>query len=354
MATLPSLLLSMERMHCGSVDAPAAKRASADAWHGARTNSAHHTVGEVVLSRLLQTCTDAQVHAAAQGRYGEALLTELRGVARIACLGVGASGSLTPSHVLSLFRATGSSVIQQSAYGTVGLGITTVLPHAVAVRVYRELVDATAAIRATPIGIAMEACLVGQGGSNVASDVDAASTIAECVAAIRARVFAGLQLAGGASNAGGAGSSSGMPTAIAYEVFTSAAMPLMDASQTLQWNVASHIEGRLGRSLSLGQLVAVYEATSTNLTTLIGGDAHTRRAVLESPLLVAATTRGVLLLLSGLQDALAEAPPYVGNDDWLDGVLLGIGQRVTALAQAMVAAEEPDSGGGGEAGGSGD
>ena len=358
-AEMPALLLSMERMRLRRSDhvqvgALNSKRASTEAWHGARTNSAQHTVGEIVLSRLLQGSTEGQIRTLAQGRYGEALLAELRGVVRIACLGVGASGALAPSHVLSLFRATGSSVIQSSAYGSVGLGIEAVLPHAVAARVYRELVEATAAVRATPIGIATEACLVGQGdggssGGDVASDVQAASTIAQCVAAIRARLFARLQLADAPGGGGAGGSSSGLPTTVAYEVAPpTASMPLMDPAQTLQWNVAHHVEDRLRhRSLSLGELVAVHEAMSTNLGVLVGGDVASRRAILESPLLVAMTTRGVLLLLGGLHDALAEAPPYVGNADWLDGVLLGVAQRVAALAQALAAPEEPGGSGGG-------
>ena len=359
MPSNPTLLLSLERMRCSPVGAP--KRASTDVWHGARTNSAHHTVGEVVLSRLLQTSNDGQIHTITQGRYAEALLAELRGVVRIACLGLGAGGTLAPSHVLSLFRATGSSVIQQSAYGSIGLGIESALPHAVAVRVYRELVEATAAVRAMPIGVAMEACLVGQGGSGggVASDVEAASTIAQCTAAVRAQLFARLKLTDAAPGGGAAaGSSSDLPTAMAYEIVDDAAMPPMDPNQTLQWNIANQIEGRLGRALSLGQLVATHEAMGANLRLVVGGDVDTRRAILERPLLAAMTTRGVLLLLSGLQDALAEAPPYVGDPAWLDGVLLSVGQRVTALAQALAAPDEPgggggSGGGGGESGGGG-
>ena len=84
-AEMPALLLSMERMRLRRSDhvqvgALTSKRASTEAWHGARTNSAQHTVGEIVLSRLLQGSTEGQIRPLAQGRYGEALLAELRGV----------------------------------------------------------------------------------------------------------------------------------------------------------------------------------------------------------------------------------------------------------------------------------
>ena len=153
--------------------------------------------------------------------------------------------------------------------------------------------------------------------------------------------------------------SSDLPSTTAYEIApATASMPLFDHTQTLQWNIARHVEDRLRhRSLSLGELVALHEATSTSLGALVGGDAEFRRTLLESPILAAMTIRGVLLFLGGLHDALAEAPSYIGNAEWLDAVLESVGQRVAALALAV--APSPDEhggvhgGGGGGAGGSG-
>ena len=156
----PALLLSFERLRIDPVGAPSTKRA-ANAWHGARLNSAQHTVGEVLLSRLLVTSNDDQLHAIGRSSYGEALLAELRSLVRIACLGLGASGTLALSHIVQVFRATGSTLLQPSTYATIGLGMESTLPHAVAARVYRELVEAVTAVRSTPIGVAMEACLIG-------------------------------------------------------------------------------------------------------------------------------------------------------------------------------------------------
>ena len=286
-------------------------------------------------ARLLLTSNSEQLHATARSEYGVALLHELQSVTRIACLGAGASGSLAASHITQVFRATGSGMAQPGPYAAIGLGIESVLPHDVALRVFRELVASVTAVRAMPIGVAMEACLVTQGSSSSASSVDAASTIVQFVAAIRGNLFARLRMdAGGASSSGG-GASSSIPTTIAYEVVTPPA-PLLDPNQSLMWNLAHQFEGRLERPLSLGEHVALHEGMGAALAVHVAGSADTRRSILESPLLVAMSTGGVLQLLACVQEALAEAGPPQLTDLWMDEIIQAVSGRCTAIAALSV------------------
>ena len=354
MSDVPALLLSLHRLQVSPVDAPS-KRA-AGSWNSARLNSAHHSVAEVLLSRLLTTANDEQLRTIARSRYGDALLVELRGVARVACLGAGANSALVTSHVAQLFRATGSSVMQPAPYASVGLGIESVLPHAVALRVYRELDASVTAVRSTPVGVAMEAALVtqGGGGGGGASDVEAASTIVQCVEAVRSELFRRLRVAGdGASSSADHAGSSSMATAVAYEIHA-APLPMLQPNESLQSNVASLFEAWLSRTMSLGQHVAMYEAMGSALSVLIDGDANRRRAVLESQLLVALTTRGVLLLLAAIQEALASTPPIPTA---FDAALQSVAARATAYATIGMGEEAIEvmaEGGGGGEGGEGD
>ena len=167
--TLPALLLSLQSLDLQPsepIGAPAGKRC---AGPSVRLNSANHSVSEILLARLLLTSNDEQLHTTVRSEYGVALLHELQSIARIACLGTGASGSLTASHIAQVFRATGSNIAQAGPYAAIGLGIESALPHDVASRVFRELIASVTAVRTQPIGVAMEACLVTQGSSSSAS-----------------------------------------------------------------------------------------------------------------------------------------------------------------------------------------
>ena len=67
-------------------------------------------------------------------------------------------------HRPSLPSDRGSCIAQAGPFAAVALGIASALPHDVAIRVFRELVASVTAVRTQPIGVAMEACLVGQQG----------------------------------------------------------------------------------------------------------------------------------------------------------------------------------------------
>ena len=69
-----------------------------------------------------------------------------------------------------------------------------------------------------------------------------------------------------------------------------------------------------------------------------------RRAILQSPLLTAATTRGVLVFLASIQDALANAmPPLPTFPSWFDDTLQSVASRATAYASTIVA-DQPEPG----------
>ena len=114
----------------------------------------------------------------------------------------------------------------------------------------------------------VEACLVAQ-GAGASSDVDAASTIVQFVAAVRSSLFTQLHINSAASPSGGASSS--IPTAIAYEVTVPPA-PLLDPAQSLLWNLAHQFEGRLGRSLTVGEHVVLHEGMIAALAVHVFGD----------------------------------------------------------------------------------
>ena len=140
-----------------------------------------------------------------------------------------------------------------------------------AVRVYRELVESATAVRQTPIGIAMTACLVTQGDA----DVEAASTIVQFVAALRAELFRRLQIAsGGSSSAADAGSST-LATVVAHEIAPDA-LPLLRPDESLQANVATQLGAWVGHPLSLGQHVALNHALVGALSMLLSLDERDR------------------------------------------------------------------------------
>ena len=66
MADAPALLLALHQLTVSPVNAP--NKRAADAWHGARINSAHHSVNEILLTRLLLRSSEAQIAAAVQSR----------------------------------------------------------------------------------------------------------------------------------------------------------------------------------------------------------------------------------------------------------------------------------------------
>ena len=182
---LPLLSIALAKLQVKTVGAPKRKAIASTGHFGERADSAQMAVRHIALSRVLLTKDTAVLSTVAASAHGANLLNQLLAATLRMAIAAGgdASSTLNMTNITTLFNVTGSTLMRQSAFEGL-FGLPDKISWVDARAVYSEMLDALAAVRATPEGAAVESLLMSNALASGASPV---AVIAAFVAAVEDR-----------------------------------------------------------------------------------------------------------------------------------------------------------------------
>ena len=343
---LPCLAVTLAKLQIDT-GAPKRKAAASTGHFGERADSAQTAVRLIALSRVLLTKDAAVLSTVAASAHGADLLNQLLAATlRLAVAAGGeASSTLSLTNITTLFNITGSTLLRQSAFEGL-FGLPDRISWVDARAVYTALLDALAAVRATPEGAAIESLLMASG---TAPNTSPSAVIAAFVAAVEAHATNRLNTAprlGVESGGSSASSSSNQTTPSAPSPVPLPTPPLppaafaIDPTQSLAANLMHLVLHRLGRSptaapLGSSERSTIAAAFTEGLSVLMPNDTEARRQeLLASNALTALTHQGMAWLWASVVEATSEQVSSV------DAVATSIINSCSATAASLFAEAE--------------
>ena len=182
---LPLLSIALAKLQVKTVGAPKRKAIASTGHFGERADSAQMAVRLIALSRVLLTKDADVLSTVAASAHGANLLIQLLAATLRMAIAAGgeAASALNMTNITTLFNVTGSTLMRQSAFEGL-FGLPDKISWVDARAVYSEMLDALAAVRATPEGAAVESLLMSNALASGASPV---AVIAAFVAAVEDR-----------------------------------------------------------------------------------------------------------------------------------------------------------------------
>jgi hypothetical protein len=317
---LPLLSIALSKLQVATVGAPKRKAIASTGHFGERADSAQMAVRLIALSRVLLTKDADVLSTVAASAHGANLLIQL--IAATLRLAIAAGGEVSPTlnmtNIQTLFNVSGSTLMRQSAFEGL-FGLPDKISWVDARAVYSELLDALAAVRASPEGAAVESLLMANATVPGASPV---VVIAAFVAAVEARASHRLETlprlgVGVESGRAGGSSSSNQTTPSAPSPVPlptpSPPLPLpafaIDPTQPLAANLQLLVVHRLHRPsaaavLNPSERTTIAAALAEGLSLLMPNDTAARRQeLLASHVLSALVHQGAAWLWASVVDA---------------------------------------------------